>query len=66
MARHYLLWPGKQNNSYAQLLLGKICESEDLSLHDRQEAKYWYEKSYQNGNMEAKAYLEKIKNSIKE
>ena len=66
MARHFLLLPARQNSSIAQLMLGKIHESEDLSLHDPRQAKYWYEKSFRNGNMEAKTYLEQIQNSMKD
>ena len=63
-AYHYLLLPGKTGDSEAQLLLGMICESEDLVLRDLQQAKHWYEDSAKNGNAKAKIFLEQVKKTM--
>ncbi len=64
LAYHYLLVPGKYGDADAQLLLGKICESEDLTLHNLKQAKFWYEEAIKNGKTEAKIFLEQVKDSM--
>ena len=64
LAYHYLLLPGNNGDAEAQLLLGKICESEELTLHNLQQAKRWYEKAVNNGNENAQIFLDQVKRTM--
>ncbi|MBQ9754239.1 MAG: protein kinase [Lentisphaeria bacterium] len=64
LASHYLLLPANNADAEAQLMLGKIYESDELTLHDLQQAKHWYEEAAKNGSENAKIFLEQVQRTM--